>query len=153
MGADKKFSADPSCIIKKQRMDDINIKAAEKSEQQPVFSSDVRISCSTENPAAIPQNPSSTYVTQERIKERYSFQFTWMRIDFTVTQTNVIRGNPVPNNLSYETELEISDVSWLQEFITNRQAFIGLIRRFVQNAASLTRLLSLCQTEIKLKKE
>ena len=51
----------------------------------------------------------------QRIKERTSFQFTWMRVDMTVTaMTQANRQRQMsPDDLNYEVELEISDVNYL----------------------------------------
>ena len=51
-------------------------------------------------------------------------------------------------DLSYEVELEISDVNYLIQFANNPPAFHSLVRRFLQNAASLTHLLASCKGEI-----
>jgi len=45
--------------------------------------SDLRISCNTETPAQFDPN---LKVKSERVKERTTFTFQWMRLDFTVAR-------------------------------------------------------------------
>ena len=74
----------------------------------PTMGSDLRISCSSEIKANLPDS-TKVKVNQTRIKERTSFQFNWMRLDMTVTSAtnNKTGGKP---ELNYEVELEISDI-------------------------------------------
>ena len=46
------------------------------------------------------------------------------------------------SDFNYEVELEISDIKHLIAHAGNQQAFNSLVRRFLQNAASLTHLLA-----------
>lgn len=46
----KKFGTEPIAVIKKDRIDDLNIKCGQKKESVGLFGSDVRISCSSERP-------------------------------------------------------------------------------------------------------
>ena len=87
---------------------------------------------------------------QERIKERHSFRLGWVRLDLTVTKTLkygkgtraglVIGGG----ELSYEVELEVEDIDWLvrQAKDSNHFLFQSAIRRYIQNAASLSHVLA-----------
>jgi hypothetical protein len=79
-------------VIRKTREDDINLKAGKKTQicnarnslkvLIPInISTDIRISASTEE--VLPLEIPASKVTSERIKERTSFKFGWMQIDFT----------------------------------------------------------------------
>ena len=46
------------------------------------------------------------------------------------------------DHLSYEVELEISKVDYLLQFANDEFRFRSIIRRFLQNSASLTHLLA-----------
>ena len=47
-----------------------------------------------------------------RIKERTSFEFQWLKLDFTVTQMTIQNKETGP--LEYEVELEVRDMAHLQ---------------------------------------
>lgn len=64
-----------------------------------------------------------------------------MAIDFTKT---VMTTKPGMDSWSYEVELEIKDIKHLIAFSGDPQQFRSLIRRFLQNAASLTNLMDHC---------
>lgn len=88
----KTFSIQPSAVIKKTRIDDINLKAGKKTQIDSVLSTiqtvipsymstDIRISVSTEE--VFPLVLADTKGITERVKERTSFKFGWMQLDFT----------------------------------------------------------------------
>jgi hypothetical protein len=79
-------------VIKKNRIDDINLKAGTTTQIYSVLnafqtlipsymSTDIRISASTEE--TIQQVIADANGKSERKKERTSFQFGWMQCDFT----------------------------------------------------------------------
>ena len=61
-------------VIKKNRLDDLNIKCASvvQNNSMPTMGSDLRISCSSEIKANLPDS-TKIRVNQTRIKERTSF--------------------------------------------------------------------------------
>lgn len=71
------FLQEPHVVIKKDRIQDINIRAAHRKLFTPEcqLKSDLRISCNTEVP--VQWNPNQP-VKSERIKERTSFKFQWL---------------------------------------------------------------------------
>jgi hypothetical protein len=71
----------PSEIIKKTRVDDINIK---KGTDNHLIKSDFRISSSFEQNANL--NNVNSPQSSIRHKERTSYKFFWMTFDLTVTQ-------------------------------------------------------------------
>ena len=84
------YALEPIIVIKKNRLDDLNIKSAsiKRGPGYPTLCSDLRLSCSTENKASLPDPENKgVIVLTERIKERSSFEFFWMQLDMTVTQT------------------------------------------------------------------
>jgi hypothetical protein len=98
-------------VIKKTREGDLNIKAAHRlAEPEQTMRSDFRVSMNTETPvAAVVRKPHKSM----RVKERTTFEFQWMRIDFTVVQLHT-DGRENPNaRLDYECEVEIADVNYL----------------------------------------
>jgi hypothetical protein len=79
-------------VIKKNRIDDINLKAGKTTQIYSVLnafqtlipsymSTDIRISASTEE--TIQQVITDANGKSERKKERTSFKFGWMQCDFT----------------------------------------------------------------------
>jgi hypothetical protein len=70
----------PFEIIKKDRIDDINIKSGYLPK---TFFSDIRLSCNKENPISMSVAGKPRH--NERLKSRSSFDFNWMRLDFTIT--------------------------------------------------------------------
>ena len=66
-----------------------------------------------------------------------------MTIDMTVTSMTTAN-NPASQqrDLSYEVECEISKIDHLVQFAGDEIAFRSIIRRFLQNVASLTHLLA-----------
>ena len=46
----EKFGTEPIALIKKERIEDLNIKSGQKKESVGLFGSDIRISCSSEQP-------------------------------------------------------------------------------------------------------
>ena len=76
------YKSEPSVVIRKTRLDDVNIKCAP---QGGSLCSDLRISCSTEVEAKLPQGKGAAVIRSERIKERTSFRFNFMQLDMTVT--------------------------------------------------------------------
>lgn len=80
----KEFNTDPAVVIKKDRIDDINIKCSSRIfDPESTLRSDLRISCNSEVPASINLHSKQK---SSRIKERTTFTFQWMRLDFTVAQ-------------------------------------------------------------------
>lgn len=88
----KTFPIQPSAVIKKTRIDDINLKSGRKTQIDSVLSTiqtlipsymstDIRISVSTEE--VFPLVLADTKGITERVKERTSFKFGWMQLDFT----------------------------------------------------------------------
>ena len=64
-----------------------------------------------------------------------------MTIDMTVTQMTT-GNNSAQRDFSYEVECEISKIDHLIQFANDEIAFRSIIRRFLQNVASLTHLLA-----------
>ena len=64
----KQFNPQPSVVIKKERLEDLNIKCGMLGH----FKSDIRISCSKEIPAVAGLE---NRIVNERIKERTSFKY------------------------------------------------------------------------------
>ena len=138
-----RYEEKPSAVITKKRLFDLNIKSASvPSGPLPTMSADLRISCSTETASKVPQNQR---VKLTRIKERTSFKFNWMRLDMTVTQSS----NKGKSELDYEVELEICDVNYLMGYVGDEIAFRSIIRRFLQNAAMLTKFLAHGRRELR----
>ena len=77
------FAQEPSVVIKKDRVEDLNIRAPKRREAASLLRSDIRISCNTERPA---EYSPELKIKTERIKERTSFKFQWLQLDFTVAQ-------------------------------------------------------------------
>lgn len=71
----------------------------------------------------------------------------------TVTETERKAGksgNPLATTvkeINYEVELEINDVSFFVQNLGDETAFRSIVRRFLQNAASLTHLLAISRDE------
>ena len=68
------YDRKPVTVIKKNRLDDLNIKCASvvQNNTLPTMGSDLRISCSSEIKANFPDS-TKVRVNQTRIKERTSF--------------------------------------------------------------------------------
>lgn len=67
----------------------------------------------------------------------------------TVTKMTTPDHNVPVDKFSYEVELEVSKVDYLIGFARNEINFRSLIRRFLQNAASLTHLLAYARRKAK----
>ena len=132
--ATKEFSSTPTAVIKKDRVEDFNVKG-----YCDTLKADIRISCNTETPCQVDTSKPQKTV---RIKERTTFVFQWMRLDFTVAQ---LQQN---SNLDYEVELEISDMHHLLQNQNQPELFKGIIRRFLQNVFSLANLMIIASKEI-----
>ena len=78
---------------------------------------DLRISCSSEVNATLPTGKGAAIVKSERIKERTSFDFQWMRLDMTVTKSDK------ENQLNYEVELEVKGIEFWIQHARNEQVF------------------------------
>ena len=61
-------------------------------------------------------------------------------------------GKPGMDKWSFEVELEIKDINHLIANSRDPNQFRSVIRRFLQNAASLTNLMDACIHEVDLKK-
>jgi hypothetical protein len=91
----------------------LNIKAGKG--QKPTFWSDTRITGSTENKVNHHMGTSlhGKYgkVRSTRVKERWSYKFTWMQLDLTKSIQKQAGGeNEAP---TFEVELEIVDIKYL----------------------------------------
>ena len=154
-----KAAETPSEVIKKNRIADLNLKSAclRAPGLLPSFTADLRFSCSSETQAQSPGPSSKKGSNKEptvREKERTSFDFTWMRLDMTVTRMTAGGGRgrshqKSGDQFSYEVELEVSKIDWLLQFVNDEQRFRSVVRRFLQNAASLTRLMDYSRSQAK----
>jgi len=82
------LATEPSEVISKQRLDDINIKCDTKNVlnwKNQIFTTDIRISCSREAEKKLDKKEPVPYPHQERMKERSTFKFQFMKLDFTKT--------------------------------------------------------------------
>lgn len=77
--------------------------------------------------------------------------FQYMRLDFTVAQMQ-IEGRP-NGRLEYEVELEIADIKYVAANLQQPDHFKGIVRRYLQNAFSLPRLMFSCRKTIDYEEE
>lgn len=108
--------------------------------------SDIRISCNTEIPQPTDNFDVNKPHKSVRIKERSTFQFKWIRLDFTVTQMQ-LEGR-VNSNLEYEVEIEISDMKYVVSNMDKTEDFKSIIRRYLQNVFGITKMMMECGNEI-----
>lgn len=142
--------------MRKKRIHDLNIKATSirLPKAIPSLQSDVRMSSSSEVEGLTMPGP-GLVADSERIKERTSFGFAYLRLDLTVTKTRQLdkMGQPITqhrkgDNLSYEVELEIADINFLIANMHDEKGFRSIVRRFLQNSFALTHMLAYCREQV-----
>ena len=91
---------------------------------------DFRISISVEEKL---EGPVSQKIATIRHKRRRSFQFKWLKFEFTETREENPKGEKAPP--IYEVELEICDNKFFNQ--PNWDVYMRLVERFIQNINSL----------------
>ena len=79
-------------------------------------------------------------VRQTRLKERYKYKFQYLVFDLTKTETVNQFGQK--QDPQYEVEVEIDDLAHLYKNLSDFGIFHKVIRRFVQNLASVTAIVA-----------
>lgn len=87
---------------------------------------DFRISIATETKC---EASTSQEIVNTRHKRRHSFQFKWMKFEFTETVEEDFNGDKGPAN--YEVELEITNTKYFNQ--PDYLVYLKLVERFVQN--------------------
>ena len=75
----------------------------------------------------------SQIIKNTRHKKRRSFQFKWMKFEFTETEEEDFKGNM--SDPTYEIELEIIDTKFFNQY--DKTIYLRLVERFIQNINSL----------------
>lgn len=141
----KTYSQTPKVVIKKERLEDVNIKCGFSECPEQTFKCDIRISCNSEVPREF--DPTKREKTT-REKERTTFVLSdYLRLDFTVVKMHVEGKNP-HTKFDYEVELELADLRYLVSNLQNYDLCKGFVRRFLQNTASLTNLMFIAAKDI-----
>ncbi|CDW88311.1 mrna capping enzyme [Stylonychia lemnae] len=129
----KQYDSNPCEVIRKSRLNDINIKKGQS--EKKTFQSDFRISASIEEslPYPIPHGYQKQFT---RIKRRHQYRFNWITFDLTHTSSfNDSTGTEGEDN--YEVEVEIADINHLRENMKDFELFNRLVWRFLQNIGGL----------------
>ena len=75
----------------------------------------------------------SQIIRNTRHKKRHSFQFKWMKFEFTETAEEDFKGNM--SEPTYEIELEITDTKFFNQ--PDKVIYMRLVERFIQNVNSI----------------